>query len=282
MTADCLLTDAAAHHVTINPVSAAYDRQVKARCEAFAQWVGRELTVSAIPACPALLSSYLLHLERSGLAPITVRGYRVCILAACHTVLNAATLGPLVRRVKRSSPPPRCWTQDEIRQLLRVATTMPGKRIDGVAWPVWWPALIHTAYSTGQRLGDLLAMKPADIMHDGTWTVTQNKTGKAVTLQLSADALTYGRRIATESAWLPWPYSIETLRKRFKGLVRLAGIRPGTIKWIRRTAGSYYEASHPGAGHRLLGNTRQVFDEAYHDRSITEAQALQAPSLVGS
>ncbi|QDU58338.1 Phage integrase family protein [Aeoliella mucimassa] len=279
MNASDSLTSLARSYITREHLSPAYASQILARCHRFEQWASREVSPQVLAASPTLLSAFLVHLEQLGLSGTTVRGYRACILAVSHDALGNTGLGANVRRVRRKQGNPVAWTAEEIRALLRVATTARGATADGIPFKLYWPALIHFGYSTGQRLADLLACNRTDISKNGVWTCTQNKTGNIVTLRLSADALNYGRRLPSDRVhWVPWPYSVEMLRRRFARLVADAQIRPGSFKWLRRSAGSHYEKENPGAGHRLLGNTRAIFDESYHDRSLTQ-QPLTAPPL---
>lgn len=260
-------------------LSDAYRQQVTSRCLRFVTWAGRELTVEEIAKNPHLLSEFLSHLEATGLTNPTIRGYRACIVA----VVNSHTkipIGNRAIRIRRRDPAPVCWSMEELNKLIQTAVRCNGSRCDSVRWCVWWPALIYAGYSSGQRLGDLLALPFTAVNPNGVWYIEQNKTGHRLPLQFSAEAMHYGLMLPSpRGAWLPWPYSLETLRKRFKQLVKSADIRAGSFKWLRRAAGSHQEAHQPGSGHRLLGNSRAVFDAHYNDRSISQATPLQAPPL---
>ena len=279
MKASTSLTALAKEYITRQPLAPAYATQIVNRCRFFEDWGGREITPATLLASPALLSAFLIHLEELGKSPTTIRGYRACILAVSHHAIGNTALGAHVRSVRRNQGNPTAWTLEEIKALLRVAIKCPGSTGDNIPYRLFWPALIHFGYCTGQRLADLLDCPKSDIRGNGVWTCTQNKTGNIVTLRLSQDALNYGKRLPPDRVrWIPWPYSCEMLRRRFRQLVTDANIRPGSFKWLRRSAGTHYERENPGAGHRLLGNTRAVFDESYHDRSLTQ-QPLHAPPL---
>ncbi len=52
----------------------------------------------------------------------------------------------------------------------------------------------------------------------------------------------------------PWLGSHETFSDQVRTLVRRAGVRPGTWKWVRRTSATDVEIQEPGAAPRHLGH----------------------------
>ena len=90
--------------------------------------------------------------------------------------------------------------------------------------------------------------------------VIQNKTGKPVRVRFSGDALKWIKKHGQPEA-MPWPHTFTWFERCFDKLRDEAGVRRGTWKWLRRSAGSY--ADENGNGHKLLGNTRTVFESHY-------------------
>jgi hypothetical protein len=66
---------------------------------------------------------------------------------------------------------------------------------------------------------------------------------------------------------------------RFNKLRECAGVTRGSLKWIRRSAGSYAERDRPGDGPRLLGNTPAAFRQSYEAPAITQSNPIQPPPL---
>jgi hypothetical protein len=79
---------------------------------------------------------------------------------------------------------------------------------------------------------------------------------------------------------LPWPHRSDALTVRFRLIVRDAKVRPGSLRWLRRSAGSYAEKQLPGSGRRLLGHRAEwVFRDHYHDLSIAPPETVEPPAL---
>jgi hypothetical protein len=70
----------------------------------------------------------------------------------------------------------------------------------------------------------------------------------------------------------------EWFRLRFRGLVQKAGLH-GSFKTLRKTSGSLVELSHPGTGHKHLGNSRAIFERHYEALLITRSKATEAPPV---
>ena len=175
------------------------------------------------------------------------------------------------------------FTREEILRLVAVCGRLPGFLPNGVRRSDFWLAMIHAAYSTGLRRGDLLAIAKDQIRTDGVVSLVQSKTGYPITVRLSADALAAIRRMPIECVQaFPWPYHSNALPRQFRSLVKAAMIRPGQFKWLRASAGSYAESEAPGQGPRLLGHrSAAVFRAHYEDASITQTKPVTPPELGG-
>jgi integrase len=108
---------------------------------------------------------------------------------------------------------------------------------------------------------------------DGTTTIIQAKTGRPVSVVLSPgtlEALRVSLAACPRLLVCPWPASQETFTAQVRVLVRRAGIRAGTWKWLRRASGTDVEVQRPGAGSVHLGHApgSRVFAESYGDPEI--------------
>jgi integrase len=269
---------------TVSPI---YQMQIRMRISKLCEWAGRELRVDQLT-CD-LINKYLIYLQehRDGeddLSPYTVNAYRANILA----VWNAAYLDKLnnepplrVRRIKRRRLLVECYTHEEISQLLNGASQLDGYDRIGNKRSEFWQALIYGAYSTGLRRGDLLNVRSADVGADGLYTTIQSKTGYRITVQFSSETLEHAANLnSSRGLLIHWPYRLGSFTWSFKRVRNHAGINRGSLRWLRRSAGSYAESIQPGAGSRTLGHRNEsVFRNHYEDQSITTTKPFTPPAL---
>lgn len=204
--------------------------------------------------------------------PHTVRGKKSMLLALWRAAADDGLAEePSARRVRRVRLPelvPTAWRKDEVEQLLTYVKSLKRRHRCGLSRAAWWDLAVRCAWDSGLRWADLVALRVDAIAADGTATVVQSKTAKLSTFRLSPttmDALRATLAACPRALVCPWPASGETFRDQFTLIVQRAGIRAGTWKWIRRGSGTDVEMQLAGAGHRHLGNTRQVFERSYGD-----------------
>jgi len=186
-----------------------------------------------------------------------------------------------LRKIKKPRLTVVAYTQTEIRKLLTAAAALPNFYRNGVRACDFWLAAIYSAYSTGLRRGDLLAVKREQIRDDGMAVVIQSKTNYPVAVKFCDEALTLIRSFDVGEYAIPWVYEPRTFSKQFHTLRKAAGVTRGSFKWIRRSAGSYAEAQRHGDGSKLLGHRcESVFRNNYEDCGITTTEAVQPPAIV--
>lgn len=257
-----------------------YAAKVRYCCRLFCEWLQCDPGISGLSCEP--VNEFLAHLKEQGKRPDTVAGYRRAILV----IWNEAYLcgynsePPLrVRKIKTPRDPVDALPQGDIRKLLDHFATLRDYFPNGVARSTFWAAMVHTAYSTGLRRGDLLRLRRDQIGEGGVTRVRQNKTGYPITVRLSAEAIEAINKMAVNELALPWPYHENALSRQFRKLVAAAGVH-GQFRWLRRSAGSYAEAEQPGNGRRVLGHrSERVFRDFYDDQTITNPQPIAPPPL---
>ena len=132
--------------------------------------------------------------------------------------------------------------------------------------------------SPGRSTG-LRRIESRRIDKSGKITFRQHKTGNVVTVRFSVKALKWIQR-HQQHLVIPNPHTQKWFCEHFARLVARAGIREGTFKWLRRTAGSYADQARHGNGPKLLGHaSRRVFDQSYNVREITEREPVEPPKL---
>lgn len=277
------LTEYAERFLAERDVSEIYIYQVRLRVLKLNEWAGRELLVSELTC--ELMNQWLADLLATpGLSPYTVNTYRANVLA----VWNAAIMDGLndchparLRRVKKPRRIIEAYSHAEIRQLLAEAARLKTKHPDGNRRADWWQAFIHAAYSTGLRRGDLLAIPAKRVSEDGQYATIMRKTGYRVTVKFSAETMRFAHQLQhTEGLLLPWPYRLDAMSWSFRRIRKRAGIDRGSIKWLRRSAGSYAESIQRGAGATLLGHRNEsVFRNHYEDQDLTTSTAIEPPTI---
>jgi len=256
----------------IRGVKATTLEQYRIAAELFERWAGGPIRLDELD--ERSLSGFLRDYAATA-APDTVRSKRNSVLALWRAAADDGLCDePVGRRVRRCCVPEtvvEAWNKAEVEQLLEAAARLPRRHRCGLRRSEWWPLAIRVAWDSGLRWADQVAIPVSAVRPDGLVSVRQSKTGKVATFQFSPStmaALRASLERCPRSLVIPWPASGETFRDQVTTLVRKAGIRAGTWKWIRRGSGSDVELQERGAGHLHLGNTKAVFDRNYADRSI--------------
>ncbi len=235
-------------------------------------WGVADLTVSNIDA-------YLTH-ALGHLAASTVNNHRRML----STLRRAALRDGLVvndctrpiRRVKHTLPMVRAWTHDEMRHLLAVAAEMPGGTLH-CPHRILLPAWILVGYSSGLRLGDLLAITYDSLRGDRLATVLQ-KTRQQHVIVLDANALEAIRSLPRRG---PKIFGNLVGRSRMivamRALVKRAGLT-GSGKYLRRSSATYAQlAGIDASGH--LGHLTPGMKRHYLDPVILSDLKRAVPSL---
>jgi site-specific recombinase XerD len=235
-------------------------------------WTPDGLTVERID---AYLTGALGHLAAS-----TVHNHRRMLNTLRKAALRDGLLvdectRPL-RRVKFDLPLVRAWSHQEIAALLAVAAKMPGgsKRCP---YKTLLPAWILVAYSSGLRLGDMLAIRH-DALRGNRLAVIQRKTRQPHVVVLDEAAIhaisrlpRCGHRIFGDL--IGRSQMIRTMRR----LVKQASL-PGSGKYLRRASATYAElAGIDATGH--LGHLTPDMKRRYLDPVLLADLKRPVPSI---
>jgi integrase len=204
---------------------------------------------------------------RQSRAPDTVRTQRTNLLCVWWWAYRERLVDepPLrLRRLRPISRSPQAWTLDEIHALIAAAEAYPCRS-------QWTATLVRVGYDTGLRLGDLLRLRLVDVLA-GHLAVVQGKTCRVVHVQLRDVTREALQRFTSGQPppALVWPLwgRREAFYRHFRRVVEASGIRPGTFRWLRRTAATQLERVSPGRGTELLGHASRATTEAWYlDRS---------------
>jgi len=235
-------------------------------------WGVSDLTVQNID---AYLTHALTHLAAS-----TVNNHRRMLSTLRKAALRDGLLVDdctrPIRRVKHVLPMVRAWTHDEMRHLLSVASEMPGGTLH-CPHKILLPAWILVGYSSGLRLGDLLAVTYDSLRGDRLATVLQ-KTRQQHVVVLDALALEAIRSLPRKG---PKIFGNLVGRSRIivimRALVKRAGLT-GSGKYLRRSSATYAQlAGIDATGH--LGHLTPGMKRHYLDPVILSDLKRAVPSL---
>jgi integrase len=263
------VTELALRYANRIGASPGYLEQLVVLCKRL-PWQASDLT-------PDKIDDYLTTALRH-LAPSTVDNHRRMLrtlmrFAADEGYVAKSILRPL-RRVKRPSPNPRAWSHAEILHLLEVAREMPGGTLK-CPLNVLLPAWILTAYSTGLRLNDLLALRWEDLRGHRI-CMMQQKTSEAHVVFLDDNAL---QAISMLPRCGPKMFGSLVGRSRIivamRKLVQKAQLT-GSTKYLRRSGATYCEINGIDATNHL-GHRSPGMKKYYVDRLLLAEERPQQP-----
>ncbi len=253
--------------------SPGYSEQLRVLCKRL-PWSVSDLTVANIDA-------YLTRALHS-LAPQTVQNHRRMLNTLRKQALRDRLLvddctGRL-RRVKCDHPLPRAWSHEEIRTLLAVAAKMPrGTR--HCPWRILLPAWILVAYSSGLRLGDMLAIRH-DAIRGKKLALVMGKTRRPHVVMLDDAALQAIRALPVKGHRIFGDLVGRCVVIRaFRRLVKQAGLH-GSGKYLRRSSATYAVIAGQDATGHLGHATAGLAQKHYVDPLLVAEYKSHVPSVV--
>lgn len=281
LTLDRFLADV---YAVQRPLSVETLRQYQITVGLFQQWSGGPVRLTELDEID--VSEWLrdLALTRS---PATCRSKRTQIVALWRAAAEDGLCDPPRRRIRSvrvAWRPPVAFTYDEVRRLVDAAETIPRWHSCGLRRSEWWSLAIRVAWDTALRLGDETRLRVDQIGPDGTVAIAQHKTGQPWIGRLRPSTLALARDTVDRcprGVLLPWSGSHETFARQFSAIARLAGVRPGTWKWIRRGSATDAELLERGAGARQLGHRpgSRIAEQSYLDPVILGQSGRQPREL---
>jgi integrase len=254
------LADYVAHYALTHPLERESIRQYEIAVRLIDRWAGHPVRIDELDS--QLVSAWLADYGKT-VRPNTARSKRQMILALWRSAVDDGFHDPvsLMRRVRRVRVPieaPVAWTRQEIERLIAACATMPRWHRCGLRRSEWWALAIRVAYDTGLRWEDQVRRLRVDqVTEDGMIVWDQHKTGRFTVCRLAEstlEALRSSLERCPRELVTPWTGSHETFSDQVRTLVRRAGVRSGTWKWIRRTGATDVEIQEPGAAPRHLGH----------------------------
>lgn len=228
---------------------------------------------------PAKILAYARGQLARGCAPHTVRG-RVVVL--CSVWRHAAVHGmaPAFEPVARPKCPAkiiRATPANRIGELVAHCLQLRG-RLKGSEIPraTYWSAFAAASYESALRTSDLRQLRWRE---DGTWHLTQVKTGRPVTAAVSRRTLELIAKLADVS---PQLFEMGWRREWYcRGIQRIArqiGLEI-TPQQLRQSAASEAERLRPGTAWRLLGHSNPQTCQKWYIDSAHAYADLPRPQI---
>jgi integrase len=270
------LLDYALHYAMRVGASPGYAEQLAVLCRRL-PWGAGDLTVEQI-------DGYLTDALKSGkLSASTIHNHRRMLQSLRKAALGDGLLVDNctrpIRRVKYSLPIPRAWSHDELARLLAVAAEMPGGT-RRCPYSLLMPAWILVGYSSGLRLGDMLAVFHDQLRGDRLALVlSKTRQPHLVVLDDPAiQAINHLPRCGPKifGSLVGRCQIIKAMRR----LVKLSGLT-GSGKFLRRSSATFAEiAGMDASGH--LGHITPTMKRRYVDPVLVSMQKQAVPSIRSS
>jgi hypothetical protein len=253
----------------------------------FERFLGRAASVSDFDR--ATLNRFVDY-KNTNFAFDTMRSQRRVLLVLWNFAADEGLTEP-PRKIRLPRAPERVvetWTIDEVATLRNYAMTLPGLLRHGIPARLFFASLVTFGYESGFRLSDQLSIEAEWIHIDsdgfGHLTIHESKTGKVARRVISRPTvdLVMKCNASQPQGRFVWPLwgRRESFFKRFKKFVTDAGVRPGTHKWLRRTAATSGEMVSSGFGQRFLNHAADATTWAsYLDKNQITPRPLATPPL---
>lgn len=217
------------------------------------------------------LNKWLSGLESEQRSSATIRSYRADLLAVlrlgCDMGWCSEPISRRIRKPKLPNPLPCAWSFEDFSRLLRTAENLPGE-FRGMPACAYWTCLFRIAYESGLRRGNLFRLRQGNVRDDGTLYVRHEKTGQPHTCTLDPGTIRLLRK-------LPGDMPLHTSNcgyyyRALKKICKLAGISPGGLQKIRKTAATLVwleDEDNPSRVQRFLGHLTPDMWRHYVDTS---------------
>jgi integrase len=262
--------------------------QVRYSIIALESWAGRLLAVRDLS--PALVNGFIAdRLQQCGALTVKrERGDILCVWRLAHSHDLLTHFPYHIRKVKAPRRIPTAWTMDEFRLILKAAGNLSGGYVIARGKPPiprrhWWTAFILTAYDTGLRKSDMLALCRGQIRPDLTICVHVAKTlvDHICRIRPETKAAIDATFPPVRQLLFPWPYSYKFVWYHWRQVLRLAGLPYMGLHSLRRTSATYLELVSPGLGGAHLAHITpgNILAEKHHiDPRIARALRPLPPS----
>jgi integrase len=221
----------------------------------FSEYLGREALVTDLE--EDVIAAFLgwrgktVHSARRGIPSAgTVRKDRTQLLALATYAFRKKLIPefPIVRQIRGAQRLPRGFTAPEVARLI-VAARQRQRTLSGLPAGWWWSTLIYTAWCTGGRIGELMALRWSEVdtaaaeivFLAGTRKGHTRDIARRITPDLAAE-LELHRGAPEDLVW-PWPGRPASIYASMAILCEKAGVPQRRFHALRKASASYVAAA---------------------------------------
>lgn len=178
---------------------------------------------------------------------------------------------PVVKPVRKSQGLPRGFTSDEVARMILTARKRR-RMICGLPSGWWWSTIMHAAWCTGARIGELRKLRWLNVRGNelvflaGTRKGHTRDIARRITPDLAAE-LEQFRRCPADLVW-PWPYRDNSIYDSMEIICDKAGVPQRRFHAIRKASASYVAASGGDAVSHLDHSDANITRDHYLDDRI--------------
>ncbi len=246
----------------------------------FSKWLRTEARLSDLT---DLTVSGFLEQRCVECSPYTAEKERTQLLCLWRFACDLRLIDdrPMVPQAPLPDVVPKAWSIEEMQSLYRAAryTREP---VGDVPGRIFWPALISVLWETAERIGAVMETEKTDF--DGKYLLCRaevRKGGKTARFyKLTEPTIELIMAIDGRDKIFPWPYSKNSMFRKFGDVVARAGLGVGWGKngarglkfhQIRRSAASHYAASGGDPVHLLDHSSPRITKKWYLDRRLVDS-----------
>jgi integrase len=246
----------------------------------FSEYLGREALVTDLE--EDVIAAFLvwrgktIHSIRRGIPSAgTVRKDRTQLLALAQYSFRKRLIEefPVVRQIRGAKKLPRGFTKEEVARMI-VAARQRQRLVGGLPAGWWWSTLIYSAWCTGARIGELLALRWADVdtaraevvFLAGTRKGHTRDIARRITPDLAAE-LELHRRSPGDLVW-PWPGKPASIYASMAILCEKAGVPQRRFHALRKASASYVQAGGGDAVSHLDHSDANITRDHYLDDRV--------------
>lgn len=245
----------------------------------FSKWLRSEARLSDLT---DLTVSSFLEQRCMDCSPYTAEKERTQLLClwrfACD--LNLIQDRPMVQQAPLPDIVPKAWSMEEMKSLFRAAR-YTREKVGDVPGRIFWPALISVLWETAERIGAVMNTVPTDLSPPFLLCRAEvRKGGKTARFyKLSDPTVELVKLIEGKDKLFPWPYSENSMFRKFGDVVARAGLGVGWGKngarglkfhQIRRSAASHYAAKGGDATNLLDHSSPRITKKWYLDQRMID------------
>jgi integrase len=181
---------------------------------------------------------------------------------------------PEIQKIEVPDRIPDVWTDEDMGAIIRACQQATG-RIGEAEACLWWEALVRTIADSAERIGAILQVQWDDLNRDGWLTVRaeyRKRKSRDRPYTLRPETIEKLAELRQSSGATKeifhWPYNYNYVWKRYKRILKAAGLSTGRrdqFHKIRRSTASAFEAAGGNATELLDHSDRKTTVQYYID-----------------